>query len=114
MVTDSSGLPLVSAVDLVSEAQQVRHILATDADGLVIVRRLPFGAYRVAVTRDGFASFTGLVEIRSALPTDVRVTMTLAAVPAQVSFVSAHVHGTAPLRRPRHGSRRVRGAAIES
>jgi len=32
VVTDGSGLPLVSAVELVSEAQQVRESLATDAD----------------------------------------------------------------------------------
>ncbi len=88
VVTDSSGLPLVSVVELVSEAQQVRQSLATDADGLAIVRRLPFGAYHVAVTRDGFASFTGLVEIRSALRTDYRVTMTLAAVQAQVTVTA--------------------------
>jgi hypothetical protein len=103
LVTDSSGLPLVSSVELVSEAQQVRQSLATDADGLAILRRLPFGAYRVAVTRDGFASFTGLVEIRSALPTDYRVTMTLAAVQAQVTVTAGDtlvdLHQTATTHR---------------
>jgi TonB dependent receptor-like, beta-barrel/Carboxypeptidase regulatory-like domain len=103
VVTDSSGLPLVSAVELVSEAQQVHQSLATDADGVAIVRRLPVGAYQVAVTRDGFARFTGLVEIRSALPTDYRVTMTLAAVQTQVTVTAGDtlvdLHQTATTHR---------------
>jgi len=103
VVTDSSGLPLVSVVELVSEAQQVHQFLATDADGVAIVRRLPIGAYQVAVTRDGFARFTGLVEIRSALPTDYRVTMTLAAVQAQVTVTAGDtlvdLHQTATTHR---------------
>jgi TonB-dependent receptor-like protein len=88
VVTDPSGLPLVSAVELVSEANQVRQSLATGPDGMVVVRRLPFGAYRVAVARDGFASVTALVEIRSALPTEHRVTLTLAPVQTQVTVTA--------------------------
>jgi hypothetical protein len=37
------------------------------------------------VTSDGFATFSGLIEIHSALPTDYRVTLSLAPLQAQVT-----------------------------
>ena len=103
VVTDPSGLPLVSAVELVSEANQVHERLDTAADGRLVIRRLPFGTYRVGVARDGFAAFTGLVEVRSALPTDYRVTLSLAPVQAQVTVAAADtvldLHQTATTNR---------------
>ena len=73
-VVDSSGLPVQGAVEIVSEANQVRERLETDPQGSLVARRLPFGSYRVAVTHDGFAPFSGTVEIRSALPTALQAT----------------------------------------
>ena len=85
IVVDASGLPVQSDVEIVSDANQVRERLETDPQGSLVARRLPFGSYRVAVTRAGFAAFAGVVEIRSALPTAFRVTLGLAAVEAQVT-----------------------------
>src|SRR5262245_39985886 len=84
-VTDAAGLPLPGTVELISEANQVRERLETDADGKVVARRLPFGTYQVAVAHEGFADFSGLVEIRSALPTDYRVTLSLAPLQTEVT-----------------------------
>lgn len=84
-VTDAASLPLQSAVELVSEANQIRESLETDPQGILVARRLPFGTYRVAVARDGFATFTGLVEVRSALPTDYHVTLGLAPLQTEVT-----------------------------
>ena len=84
-VADPSGLALPGRVELVSEANQLRENLDTDAQGVLIVKRLPFGTYRIAVSRDGFAPFAGLVEVRSALPTEYRVAMSLAPLLAQVT-----------------------------
>ncbi len=84
-VTDASGSRLQSGVELVSEANQFRERLETDAQGILVAKRLPFGLYSVAVTRDGFATFAGLVEIQSALPTDYRVTLSLAPLQTQVT-----------------------------
>ncbi len=84
-VTDSSGLPLPGSVEVVSAANEFHQRIETDAAGVVIVRRLPFGSYRVAVARDGFASVSRLVEIRSALPAEYHVTMSLATVQAQIT-----------------------------
>src|SRR5262245_53176510 len=84
-VTDAAGLPLQTAVELVSEANRVHDRRQTDARGVLIARRLPFGTYRVAVTHPGFADFTRLVDVRSSLPTELRVTLTVAPIQAHVT-----------------------------
>ena len=84
-VTDQAGLPIQSAVQLVSEANQLRQDLETDPQGTLLAKRLPFGKYRVEVSRTGFATFTGLVDLRSALPTEYHVTLSLAPLQTQVT-----------------------------
>ncbi len=79
-VTDPTGAALPGPVEVVSLANEVHQTLGTDSTGLVVVRRLPFGSYRVGVTRPGFADASQLVEVRSALPTELRVTMILSPV----------------------------------
>jgi outer membrane cobalamin receptor len=88
-VNDGTGLPVQSAVELLSQANQVRRTLQTDVQGKVIARQLPFGTYEVRVTREGFAPFSGLVDIHSATPTPFAVTLGLAMLQSQVS-VSAN------------------------
>src|SRR5712691_12974989 len=83
-VIDPSGLPLQSRVEVVSEANRFRERLATDVQGILTAKRLPFGTYRVEVARDGFATFAGIVDVRSALPTDFHVTLSLAPLQTQV------------------------------
>ena len=89
VVTDPSGLPLQSAVELVSEANQFRQRFDTDTQGVLVTRRLPFGAYRVSVTRDGFATAATLVEIASAVPTELRVSVAVAGLDTQVLVTAA-------------------------
>lgn len=84
-VTDSSGLPLPGPVDVVSEANDFRQRADTDSAGRLVVRRLPFGSYRVGVARPGFTDVSRLVEIRSALPAEYHLTMNVAGVQAQVT-----------------------------
>ena len=87
-VVDGSGLALPSEVELVSESNQVRERLKTDDRGSLTARRLPFGTYRVTVTREGFAPFAGAIDIRSPLPTPYRVTLSVAAVQSQVTVTA--------------------------
>jgi outer membrane cobalamin receptor len=84
-VTDLGGLPLESSVELISEANGFRQSLQTDQRGIVVARRLPFGTYRVAVTRDGFGPFAGLIDVRSALPTEYHVTLSIAPVQTEIT-----------------------------
>ena len=88
-VNDVTGLPVQSAVELVSQANQVRRALQTDEQGKLVARQLPFGTYQILVSREGFAVFSGLVEIQSATPTPYAVTLGLATLQSQVS-VSAN------------------------
>jgi hypothetical protein len=84
-VTDPGGLPIQSAVELVSEANQLRENLETDTHGTLVAKRLPFGTYRIEVSRSGFATFTGLLGVQSVLPTAYHVTLSLAPLQTQVT-----------------------------
>jgi hypothetical protein len=88
-VTDAAGLPLPGIVELVSDGNRLEHSLNTDSRGVLVAKRLPFGTYRVAVVRPGFARFTGLIEIRSALPMDYPVVLGLAPIQTQVDVSAA-------------------------
>lgn len=87
-VTDAGGLSLQSHVRLSSEANQFEESVETSAGGTLVARPLPFGRYRVEVSRDGFAPFTTLLDIQSALPLDYHVTLTIAPVQAQVTVAA--------------------------
>src|ERR1700704_4290934 len=84
-VTDPSGLPIQSAVELVSEANQLRQNLETDPVGGLVAKRLSFGTYRVEISRSRFRPFTGLVEVRTALPTEYPVTLSFAPLQTEVT-----------------------------
>jgi len=88
-VTDPSGLGVKSAVELVSEANEYKDFLVTDDAGYLVVRRLPYGIYRVVVHREGFAPVSQALEIRSAIPTKLAVKLSLAPVSAVVNVNAA-------------------------
>jgi hypothetical protein len=84
-VTDASGLPLQSSVELLSEGNQFHTEYQTDAAGVLLVRRLPFGSYRVIVTRDAFAPSSTIVQIQSTQPVDVPITLSVAPLQSTVT-----------------------------
>jgi outer membrane cobalamin receptor len=88
-VSDQAGLPIPSSVELVSQANQVRQKLDTDSEGTLIVKRLPFGLYHVQVEHAGFAPLSNLVEIRSVLPKDLRVTLGVAPIETVVTVTDS-------------------------
>jgi len=99
-VTDPAGLGVECSVELVSEANQFRRVFATDEAGNLVVKRLPFGVYRVEIRHPGFALFAELVEIRSAVPIDHQIKLSLAAVNTSVvvsdraTLIDPHRTGT--------------------
>ena len=99
-VTDPAGLGVESSVELVSEANQFRRTLATDEAGNLVAKRLPFGVYRIEIRQPGFALFSELVEIRSAIPIEHHVKLSLAAVNTSVvvgdraTLIDPHRTGT--------------------
>jgi outer membrane receptor protein involved in Fe transport len=84
-VRDSGGLPVQCRVTVVSEANDVSQQLDSDTEGRWIVKRLPFGRYRLAITQPGFAAYDGRVEVDSALPRQVSVTLTPAPIQSHVT-----------------------------
>ena len=99
-VTDPAGLGVKSSVQLVSEANQVRKTLFTDEAGNLVAKLLPFGVYRLEVQREGFAPFSSAIEIRSAIPTEYRVTLKIAPMSTSVTvndadtLIDPHSSGT--------------------
>ncbi len=83
-VQDASGLGLEAAVELVGQATQIRRRFLTGPDGRHTARTLPFGRYSLRVERAGFAAWTGLVEIRSEVPLDHKVTLGIAPIETTV------------------------------
>src|SRR5258705_13553355 len=69
-VTDPSGSPLQSVVEITSSSNDYRETGDTDEGGTVHVKRLPFGTYRLAVRRAGVATFSGRFDVRSIVPID--------------------------------------------
>jgi hypothetical protein len=87
-VADPHGGGVKASVTLSSEAAQVHRNLVTDDTGLVAARNLPFGPYQLKVESQGFAPFSGLIEIRSALPTEYLVKLSIAAISTAVNVTA--------------------------
>ncbi|MEQ1896446.1 MAG: TonB-dependent receptor [Vicinamibacterales bacterium] len=105
-VRDLAGLPVRTVVDVAGDAAQVHALVETDARGVAVARRLPFGTYRITVTDAASGRATGFAEVRSALPTEFQLVLGAAAVQAQVT-----VDAVSTLAAPRQtGSQRRIGA----
>ena len=102
-VTDPAGLGVKSSVQLVSEANQIRKTLLTDDAGNLVAKLLPYGVYRVEVQREGFAPFSDSIEVRSAIPAEYHVTLTIAPMSTSVTVNDADTlidpHGSGTINR---------------
>jgi hypothetical protein len=87
-VTDEGGLPLAVQVELTSDATDFRDIRQTGDDGALIARRLPFGPYRVAISREGFAPITEQIVIASEQPLERRISLSIAGVRSQLTVTA--------------------------
>lgn len=83
-VRDPQAAPVPTQAELVSEGNQFRRTFQVGADGRYVVQDLAFGVYRLSVSTEGFAPWSGLVEIHSEVPVRVSVSLGLAAVETQV------------------------------
>jgi hypothetical protein len=89
-VTDPHGLGIKTAVELVSQANQYRNLLATDDAGMLVAKRLPFGMYRLQIEEPGFAVASLAVEVRSAIPVERSIQLSIASVTASVTVQDAN------------------------
>ena len=84
-VTDPAGLGLKSSVELVSESNQFRQTFRTDEAGTLDAQRLPFGMYRLEVKCEGFAPVSQSLEIRSAIPRELNIKLSVAGINTSVN-----------------------------
>ncbi len=87
-VADPHGLAVKASITLSSEVAQLHRSLVTDDGGSVMARNLPFGPYRLKVESEGFSPFVGTIEIRSAVPTEYLVKLSIAAISAAVDVTA--------------------------
>lgn len=87
-VVDPNSLGVKASVTLSSDAAQLRRSIATDDAGLLTARNLAFGRYRLQVESEGFSTYTGMIEIRSALPKEYVVRLSIAALSTAVNVTA--------------------------
>jgi hypothetical protein len=84
-VIDPSGLGVKTSVLIVSEANQYRISLTTSEQGTLDVPRLSFGVYQLEIVQSGFYPASETVDIRSTIPTEHTIRLTLLAVKQTVT-----------------------------
>ena len=87
-VTDPTGLGARATIHIVSRANQYSNNLVTSDKGSLDVQRLPYGIYQLSIERPGFAASSETVEIRSSLPTDLKIQLRLATVNQSVTVTA--------------------------
>jgi len=83
-VRDPQGAAVPAEAELVSDANQFHRTFRVGVDGRYVMQDLAFGAYRLSVRTEGFAPWSGLVDLRSEVPVRVSVSLGLAPVATQV------------------------------
>lgn len=83
-VRDQQGAVLAPRAELVSDGNQLRRSFQVGANGGYVAQDLPFGIYRLSLSVERFAPWTGRVEIRSEIPVHISVTLGVASVTTRV------------------------------
>jgi TonB dependent receptor/TonB-dependent Receptor Plug Domain len=88
-VSDPTGLPVRTTVQIVSEANQYKNILTTSDQGALDVPRMPYGIYELQIVQAGFAPVSEILEIRSSIATDFAIQLKLPSVDQSVRITAA-------------------------
>jgi len=83
-VHDSQGATVAGEGELVSELNEVRREFKVGSDGKSVVQGLPFGRYHVSFRAQGFAEWSGMLEIRSEVPQTFGIALGVAPVNTQI------------------------------
>ena len=89
-VIDPAGFGVKTTVQIVSRANQYRKALPTSDLGNLDVQRLPFGTYEIEIKQPGFAAKSESIEIRSSLPSAVKIQLQLPAVNESITVRAAN------------------------
>jgi len=88
-VKDAAGDGVPATVELVNQSTQTRQSVTLAADGRYAFRSLPFGLYRLSIAQPGFAPFSELIELRSAVPQSREVTLGIQPIQTTVEVTDA-------------------------
>jgi outer membrane cobalamin receptor len=94
-VTDPGGLSLSASITISSNSSQYCNSLTTSKSGEVDLKTLPYGIYLLRAESQGFTATTETIEVRSALPAEHTIKLTIASV-----NTSVQVNASAPLIDP--------------
>ena len=87
-VKDPSGAAMDASGTLQSVAPGVRRSFQTDAQGRYTLGGLPYGHYRLEISKAGFATQSATIDVRSATPISRTVTMALGVQSSRVNVVA--------------------------
>ena len=88
-VTDPAGTGIAASVTVSGESNQYFERFTTNDSGELDVKRLAFGFYSVRADKGGFAGASATLEVRSAIPVEHSIRLTIAPVTSSVSVTSA-------------------------
>jgi hypothetical protein len=86
-VLDPQGTGVAAKAELVSAGNQFQREFAFPHDGRYVFQGLASGVYRLKVTAEGFAPWTGDVRIRSEVPVHLAVRL------AELSYAQVRSEG---------------------
>ena len=87
-VKDPSGAPMQAAGKLESIASGVAREFQTDAQGMIVLGNLPFGRYRLQVSKSGFTTRSVAIDVQSTTPVTRSISLAIGAQATKVDVVS--------------------------
>ena len=91
-IRDPSGAAMEASGTLQGLSTGVERSFQTNAQGAYSFENLPYGRYRLEVSRDGFATQSALMDVQSSTPIARTITLVLSTQSVQVEVI-----GTTPL-----------------
>ncbi len=88
-VKDPSANAMEASGRLQSLGAKVDRLFQTDPQGSYTFQDLPYGRYRLEVSRSGFATQSVLIDVRSPAPVSRTITLALAAQASRIDVVAA-------------------------
>jgi outer membrane receptor protein involved in Fe transport len=87
-VKDPSGAVVTASGTLRSQGSGVNQTFQTNAQGVYDFASLPYGRYRLEVSKDGFATQSAQIDVQSGTPVSRTVTLALASQASKVEVVA--------------------------
>jgi len=88
-VQDAAGAAMAARAEVVSRSTHTEQSVDIGPDGRYSFKNLPFGLYRVLVSRGGFVPSSELVEVRSELPLAHTVTLGIQPIATELKVTEA-------------------------